>query len=118
VATNQQTPRPVRVPAPVVAAVLLVIAAGLLRSPAVAAAVGGTAGAIAAIIGLILYGGVAYGLWRGWRAAQIFAALGGGVSVLTGLTAGGDGSLLGALAGGAVAVLVLVPESARRWFDR
>lgn len=107
-------------PAAVIGAVVLVALAGIYRLTGVGDSADGLVAWIAGGVAVLVYGFVAYGLWRGNRGAQIIAVLGGGIEVLSGLALMGRGEpgLLGVLVGGGLIALVLVPESSRSWFAR
>lgn len=109
-----------RCPGPVIAVALLVILTGayqLITLPQRSGATEGVTvgGGVAMAVAAVLYALAAYGLWKGWRGAQILACIVAGLSVLTGM---GGQSPLGVLTGGAILGLLLIPVSARDWFSR
>ena len=118
-----------RAPAPIVAAIAVtaLIAAGFLAISA--NAIDTTDGQIVAAIGLGL-GGLAFSIWKGWGFAQTTTVLIGGLLILGGLALLGNMNVfqrLGGLdnfawlivvVGALMAGLVLIPQSARDWFNR
>jgi hypothetical protein len=107
-------------PASVIGAVVVVALSGIYRLTGLGGNVDGLVTWIAGGVAVLVYGLIAYGLWRGNRGAQIIAVVGGGIEVLSGLALMGRGEpgLLGVLVGGGLIALVLVPESSRAWFAR
>jgi hypothetical protein len=71
-----------------------------------------------ALVGVGVCASTGYGLWRGWRGSRIVAVVLGVVLLLSGLNSLGssDFGLLPMVYGALVALLVLIPGSARAWF--
>ncbi|MBM0278042.1 hypothetical protein [Micromonospora tarensis] len=69
-------------------------------------------------VGVGVCASVGYGLWRGWRGSRIVAVVLGVLVLLSGLNSLGssDFGFLPVAYGALVALLVLVPASARAWF--
>jgi len=120
---------PPRVPAPIVAATILLVLvwAGLtLRSlgdlarhyidgdPVTITDVGFAV--IGSGIGFLLYCGAAFGLWQGNRVAQIAVLVLAGLTVVVGFLSQTLSGLGQALIAGVLIILVAVPESSRAWF--
>ncbi|WDZ87230.1 hypothetical protein [Micromonospora cathayae] len=74
---------------------------------------GGAVGVIAALIGVVLYLAVAYGLWKGNKIAWILALIGGALALLSVFS----GDWLSFVTGIVLLVLLLLPQS-RAWFNR
>lgn len=73
-----------------------------------------------ALVGVGVCASIGYGLWRGWRGSRIVAVVLGVLVLLSGLSSLGssDFGFLSVAYGALVALLVLVPASARAWFRR
>ncbi|WP_139338249.1 hypothetical protein [Micromonospora avicenniae] len=71
-----------------------------------------------ALVGVGVCASTGYGLWRGWRGSRIVAVVLGVLLLLSGLNSLGssDFGFLPMAYGALVALLVLVPASARAWF--
>jgi len=111
-----------RAPGTVVAAAVLVGLVGVLAGVAIGGALSGpVVGFVVGLATLALAILVVVGLWRGNRGAHAVAVVLGLLSVVSGVSAWGDGDLGGVvqvLLGGLVAGLLLIPVSAREWFSR
>ncbi|MBM7491924.1 hypothetical protein [Micromonospora luteifusca] len=70
------------------------------------------------LVGVAVCASTGYGLWRGWRGSRIVAVVLGGLLLLSGLNSLGssDFGFLPIAYGALVALLLLVPASARAWF--
>ncbi|WNM39411.1 hypothetical protein RMN56_30610 [Micromonospora halotolerans] len=70
------------------------------------------------LVGVAVCASIGYGLWRGWRGSRIVAVVLGVLVLLSGLNSLGssDFGFLPIAYGALVALLVLVPASARAWF--
>ncbi|MEU4782845.1 hypothetical protein [Micromonospora sp. NPDC023633] len=110
-----------RAPAAIVAAALIVVLYGLVQLVSAAShpAYNGAAfRAAVVVVGGALYTFIALGIWKGWRAAQWFGAVGGALAVVAGASADGGPDLLGVVGGALFVGLLIVPESSRDWFAR
>ncbi|MGC5033078.1 hypothetical protein [Micromonospora sp. DT229] len=113
------TPQRRRAPAPIVAAMLIVALYGLVQIAASATNpdLGGPAfRAGVSVVGLLFYGLIAVGIWRGVRAAQWVAALGGALAVVAGVVLTDSLNVVAVAAGALLVGLLFVPVQSRDWF--
>lgn len=122
---NVPTPTPrQRPPVPVIIAVgmLGLTAAGALALAAVNAANNTWSMAAAAIVGAVIVGGLAFGLWRGERTSRAVAVVFVGISIAVGLAGVFSEqpalSLFRAVWSATVLVLILIPPSSNAYFRR
>ncbi|WP_194821305.1 hypothetical protein [Micromonospora sp. S-DT3-3-22] len=108
-------------PAPVMAAVVVVALYGTVQLAAVTASPDYLFGLpfklLALALGVLIYGSLAYGIWRGWRAAQWIGLLGGVLAVISAAVAD-QRDTLGILGGALLVALLVAPEQSREWFAR
>ncbi|MEV4812210.1 hypothetical protein [Micromonospora avicenniae] len=72
------------------------------------------------LVGVGVCASTGYGLWRGWRGSRIVAVVLGVLLLLSGLNSLGSSEFgfLPMAYGALMALLVLLPASARAWFRR
>ncbi|QDY11185.1 hypothetical protein FJK98_31935 [Micromonospora sp. HM134] len=107
-------------PAPVMAAVVVVALYSTVQLTAIVAHPyldGPIFKLISVAFGVLIYGSLAYGIWRGWRAAQWIGVLGGVLAVI-GAALADQRDTLGILGGALLVGLLVVPEQSREWFAR
>jgi hypothetical protein len=111
---------PRRAPAPIVAAMLIVVLYGIVQLIAGTSHPAVTPGFAAAsiAIGGTIYTLITVGIWRGWQVAQWLAALGGALAVVTGIGVNAEPSPLRLLGGALLIGLLFVPVQSRDWFAR
>ncbi|WP_229401916.1 hypothetical protein [Micromonospora okii] len=116
----ESAPAPRRAPAAIVAATLIVVLYGLVQFVTAAAHPyysRGFAATIAAIV-TVVYGLIAVGIWRGWRAVQWIGGFGGAIAVVTGAGVNAEPDPLRLIGGAVFVALLFVPEQSRDWFTR
>ncbi|MER7167873.1 hypothetical protein ABT336_17605 [Micromonospora sp. NPDC000207] len=108
-----------RAPAPVIAVAVLMLLVGAVQIAGVlyfASHWSVWARLAVIVLGVSAYVLLAYGLWRGWRAARWTVAVVGGIAMVSGTFNDAGPEIASILLGGLLVALLFVPVRSRAWF--